>query len=69
MADPIELPMARLARLSDHFRLLADLLQPEPVSAEIVAVANEYDNEIARLKREGGDTRFLGESCATKEAA
>jgi hypothetical protein len=69
MADPIELRMANLARLSDHFRLLADLLMPEPVSAEIVAVANDYDNEIARLRLEGSGAHPMTEAASKKQAA
>ena len=69
MADPVALCVAKLAELSDHFRLLADLMTPEPVSAEIAAVANEYDNEIARLQRESGDAPAAAEGDESKQAA
>ena len=38
-------------RVSDHYRRLADNLQPEPVSAEIAAMADEFDSEAARIRR------------------
>jgi hypothetical protein len=52
MVDLIEVRVSKLARLSDHYRLLANDLQPDPVSAEINAIANELDTEAARVKRE-----------------
>jgi hypothetical protein len=44
--------ISKLGLMSDHFRRLADNLQPDPVSAEITAFAEELDNEAARLQRE-----------------
>ena len=52
MVDLIELRMSKFALMSDHCRELADRLQPDPVSAEITAIADEFENEAARMKRE-----------------
>ena len=71
MVDLIELRMSKFARMSDHCRELADRLQPDPVSAEITAIADEFENEAARMKRECVGKRtcpcaFIG-SCPSVE--
>ena len=67
MADLLEFRMNKLARMLDHYRHLAFNLQPDPVSDEIVAVVNEFDNEIARMKLECVGKRIcpceLSQSC------
>ena len=52
MVDLIETRMSKLAQMSDHYRRLADNLEPNPASAEIVAVADEFDNVVVRMERE-----------------
>jgi hypothetical protein len=44
--------VGKLSRMSVHYRQLAYDLYPDPVSAEITAVADELDNEAAGLQRE-----------------
>jgi hypothetical protein len=51
--------MGKLSRMSVHYRQLAHNLYPNPVSAEITAVADELDNEAARLQREWRLRRLL----------
>ena len=52
MITLVDFRVGKLGRMSDHYRQLADNLQPDPVSAEITAIADELDNEAARLQRE-----------------
>ncbi len=51
MVNLIEIRVTRLARISDHYRELADNLRPDPVSAEITAIADEIAGEAAQLRR------------------
>ena len=51
MVDLLEYRMRTLARRSGHCRRLADGLLPEAVNAAVTAVADEYDEEVARMER------------------
>jgi hypothetical protein len=48
----IDFRVGKLSRMSVHYRRLAENLQPDPVSFEIAAIADELDVEAARLQRE-----------------
>jgi hypothetical protein len=52
MVGLIEFRMSKLARMSDLYRQLADNFELEGVSSEIAALADEFDNEVARLNGE-----------------
>ncbi len=48
MTEIVGSQMAKLTKKSDHYRQLAtDLVVPDEISGEIVAVADELDFEIA----------------------
>ena len=52
MADLLEFRLSKLARMSCHFRQLADGYLAPAVSAEIGEVADEYEREVVRIERE-----------------
>jgi hypothetical protein len=52
MADLLEFRLSKLARMSCHFRQLADGYLAPAVSAEIAEVADEYEKEVVRIERE-----------------
>jgi hypothetical protein len=52
MSSSIHFRMDKLSRMSVHYRQLAYSFYPDQVSAEITAIADELDNEAARLHRE-----------------
>ena len=52
MADLLEFRLSKLARMSCHFRQLADGSLAPAVSAEIAEVADEYEKEVVRIERE-----------------
>jgi hypothetical protein len=52
MADLLECRVRKPARMSSHYRELADSFLAAEVSAEIEEVADEYAKEAARLERE-----------------
>jgi len=52
MVDLLEYRVCKLVRRSNHYQHLADGLLPTAVSAEIMAVADEYDKEVARMERQ-----------------
>ena len=52
VVDRLEFRVSKLARISGHYRELAANLYPESVSAEIEAVADAFDDELARIGRE-----------------
>jgi hypothetical protein len=47
MADIVGSQMAKLTKMSDHYRQLATNLVPDELGGEIVSVADEIDFEIA----------------------
>ena len=51
MIDLLGYRVSTLVRRSDHCRRLANGLLPTAVNAAIMAVANEYDKEVARMER------------------
>jgi hypothetical protein len=52
MADLLEFRLSKLARMSCHFRQLADGFLAPAVSAQIAEVADEYEKEVVRIERE-----------------
>jgi hypothetical protein len=52
MVDLIEFRMSKLVRRSEQCRRLIGGLLPAPVSAEIAAVADEYEQEVVRMEHE-----------------
>jgi len=52
MVDLIEFRVSTLVRRSDHYRRLVDGLLPTAISAEVAAVADECDREVARMECE-----------------
>ena len=52
MADLLEFRLSKLARMSCHFRQLADGYLAPSVSVEIAEVADEYESEVVRIERE-----------------
>jgi len=52
MVDLLEFRVRKLATMSDHYRELAAALFPEKVSGEIAALADAFDDEVARVNRE-----------------
>ena len=52
MVDLMQYRMARLAQMSGHWRQLADDSLSAAISSEIAMVADDFDQEIARMRRE-----------------
>ncbi len=52
MADLLEFRLSKLARMSCHFRQLADGFLSPTVSAQIAEVADENEKEVVRIERE-----------------
>ena len=52
MLDLMQYRMARLAQMSGHWRQLADDSLSAAISSEIATVADDFDQEIARMWRE-----------------
>jgi hypothetical protein len=52
MTDLLEFRVSKLALISCHFRQLADSYLGPAVSAKIIEVADEYDEEVVRMERE-----------------
>ena len=52
MADLLECRVRNLARMSSHYRALADDFFAPEVNAQIEEVAEEYASEAARVQRE-----------------
>jgi len=52
MDDLLEFRVSKLALMSCHFRQLADSYLAPAVSAKIIEVADEYDEEVMRIERE-----------------
>ena len=67
MVDLLEFRVGKLTTLSGHYRELAMSLFPETVSGEIAAVADAFDDEAMRMKRECLGRRTcpceMGDSC------
>ena len=59
MADLLEFRLSKLARMSCHFRQLADGYLAPAVSAEIAEVADEYEKEVVRIERECWGKNFV----------
>jgi hypothetical protein len=52
MTDLLEFRVSKLTLMSCHFRQLADSYLAPAVSAKIIEVADEYDEEVVRIERE-----------------
>lgn len=51
MIDPVQVRLNQLNQISKHCRVLAGGALPLAVSAEIARMADEYEEEAARIER------------------
>jgi hypothetical protein len=73
MVDLLEFRVRKLTGMSAHYRELAADLFPEKVSGEIAAVADAFDDEVARINRDCAGRRacpceFIGSCVALRGA-
>ncbi len=52
MVDVLEFRIGKLTQMSVHYRQLASDLFPEMVSNEIALIADQFDDEVARMNRD-----------------
>ena len=73
MVDLLEFRVGKLTTMSSHFRELAMSLFPETVSGEIATVADAFDDEVMRMKRECLGRKAcpceMGDSCTALSPA